>query len=183
MTSPPRTPSGPADAERTVRYVASDLQAAADQCFRTGHQLPGLILVYSTIDTALIRPAGAPEGRRQDFVDWVDTYLLPGSGLTCSALELYAARCAVVHTYGAGSRLSRAGRARTVAYGSGAPTRVRGTDRDGRPVIPIHIATLWSALATALARFLQDLHASPAKRRLVEQHAEDLYLVEVRPPR
>lgn len=64
-----------------------------------------LILVYSGIDAMahLTMPAGKDKVTRADFVAWVENYLRFRDAdkqptLTLPGLELYAARCALVHT-------------------------------------------------------------------------------------
>ena len=66
----------------------------------TIHLSRAMILVYSGIDAFawLNRPGNIEDVRRTDFEQWVDTYLLPDSGLNCSSSDLYAARCGLVHS-------------------------------------------------------------------------------------
>ncbi len=83
------------------------------------HQLhtPTLVLLYSAIDTAAWLGAEEPPGIvRERFVRWVDRYVV--AALTpprCTAVELYAARCGVVHTMTATSNLTGRG-VRKVIY-------------------------------------------------------------------
>jgi hypothetical protein len=44
---------------------------------------------------------------RSDFVAWVDTYVMPSAGLPVHAIDLYGARCGLVHTQTAESRTTR----------------------------------------------------------------------------
>src|SRR5437764_14091045 len=90
-----------------------DLIRAVRLCLAQHLPLPALMLLYAGIDTAGWLAADdpkAPVGQR--FTEWVDRYLLPRTTLKVTALELYAARCAVLHTMTARSDLSDAGKAR-----------------------------------------------------------------------
>ena len=50
------------------------------------------------------------------FTEWVDKYLLPNSSLKCTALDLYGARCGLVHSYSSDSDLSRSGKVTPIGY-------------------------------------------------------------------
>ena len=47
--------------------------------------------------------------KRNDFIDWVDQYLKadPASDYQYEGIDLYAARCAVLHSYGSTADLHR----------------------------------------------------------------------------
>jgi len=94
------------------------LLKAIDTCLKNELQLPGLILLYTGIDSMawLNRPKLQPDVRRNDFIYWVNRYLLPDSGLACEALDLYAARCALVHSYTSESSLTRQTRKLALKY-------------------------------------------------------------------
>ena len=81
--------------------------------------MPCLVLLYSGIDAAASQEPAAGKGVGERFEKWVDRYMLKGKPLPCTARELYAARCAVVHTFTPDSDLSKAGKARVVAYAYG----------------------------------------------------------------
>lgn len=97
------------------------LLTTIETCFKDKKILPGLILLYAHIDivASLNRPPSKDEGTRQDFKDWVNQYLLPNSSLSCSADDLYAARCGLVHSYIAEARLTRSGNAKQIFYAWG----------------------------------------------------------------
>jgi hypothetical protein len=101
------------------------IMAAADLCITAKLNTPALILLYSAIDAASWLCAEFPDGPVQTyFVAWVEKYILAAGRLECSALDLWAARCGIVHTLSASSRLSREGKARKIFYVN------RGGNRD-----------------------------------------------------
>lgn len=95
---------------------AEELLTAIEACLRSRLLLPGLLLLYAGIDIMawLNRPKSHADVQRSDFVEWAEKYLLPGTKLACSAIDLYAARCSLLHSYTAESRLSREGKAKQV---------------------------------------------------------------------
>jgi hypothetical protein len=148
----------------TLKEHTEHLLGAISKCVRSGFHLPALMLIYSTIDVMawLDRDEEANDVTRSDFLRWADTYLLPDSDLGCTAIDLYAARCAILHSYSAESRLTREGIAKTVYYAWGtareetlraavAQSSLRGKVR------VVHISNLLKALRKALAEFI---HAS-----------------------
>ena len=72
--------------------------------------VPALTLIYSAMDvvSALTRPKGAADTDKNVFQAWVSTYMSPLlTAVGCSAEDIYAARCGVVHTMTRRSQLSR----------------------------------------------------------------------------
>lgn len=67
-----------------------------------------VVLIYAGIDAMafLSMPDKQEDVTRKDFVDWVDAFLKFNSANEVSGLELYGARCGMVHNYGVFSRLS-----------------------------------------------------------------------------
>lgn len=98
-----------------------ELLSAINDTWDNQHIMPGLIMLYSGIDIMawLNRPAAIPDVREADFINWVDIYLIPHYPRTIRAVDIYGARCSVLHSYTARSRRSRQGRARQVLYAWG----------------------------------------------------------------
>ena len=93
-----------------------DLLASIDDCASNGRLLPCLTLLYSGMDVMSSLDAQPNESNQASFVRWVDRYL---SIDDCTPLDIYAARCGIVHTFAADSRLARDGRAKKIAYAWG----------------------------------------------------------------
>jgi hypothetical protein len=91
--------------------------AAAELCIGANLNTPALILLYSGIDAASWLCAEQPDGPVQNyFVAWVEKYIFPTVDFECSALDLWAARCGIVHTLSPSSRLAREGKVREILY-------------------------------------------------------------------
>jgi hypothetical protein len=158
------------------------LLTAIETCFKAKQILPGLILLYAHIDivASLNRAASKDEGTRQDFKDWVNQYLLPGSGLGCSAVDLYAARCGVVHSYMAEARLTHSGDAKQIFYawgtaeGTKLKARVKKVGLDSKAVA-VHVDELLEAFVAGLDRFLEDLSHDLQREQLVYERARKFF--------
>jgi hypothetical protein len=75
-----------------------------DRCSRADAQRGGLALAFICIDTMsfLAMEDGREEQNRQDFLTWVERYLSTDEDQPYQYLsrEVYAARCAILHTCG-----------------------------------------------------------------------------------
>jgi hypothetical protein len=81
-----------------------------------------LVLLYSGIDTLglLNAPAEKSYADRTTFTDWCETYLLARlksvDGQPLTPVDLYGARCGILHTSTAVSSLGQTGQAREIHY-------------------------------------------------------------------
>lgn len=106
----------------TVRFSPISVKfkqiiAATELCIGANLNTPALILLYSAIDAASWLCAQDPTGPvKTYFVAWVEKYMLAAGRVECSALDLWAARCGIVHTLSASSRLSREGKVHEIVY-------------------------------------------------------------------
>lgn len=93
---------------------------AADLCRARALDVPMLVLIYTALDTLAWALYGDKVKEvRQRFTALCDAHILPGSTIQCTALELYAARCSILHTLGWESELSKLGKARSIFYSFG----------------------------------------------------------------
>ncbi len=100
-----------------VLGALSEHWRAVEYCLEKRWLLPTLTLTYSMIDAMswLAAPA-SPQSVQDRFVAWVEKWLLVRGEFDVSALDLYAARCAIVHTMTSDSNLSGKGKAKRVLY-------------------------------------------------------------------
>ncbi len=158
------------------------LEDAIDYCFGSGKWTPGLILLYSSIDimASLNRDPAKSKVTRSDFVEWVNTYLLPGSKLTCSAIDLYAARCGLVHSYSPDSDLSRDLKAKKIYYAHGNKKSIelqtKINNSSNKDIVSVHIDQLFKALKDAVERFASALKSNPSKEKLAVQRASEFFV-------
>ena len=155
---------------------------AARLCLAYKLFIPCLMLIYSGIDVAGSMTTENGKASPTSFKAWVDDYLLKHV-ISVHSDELYGARCGIVHTLRADSRLSQQGQARTIAYAWGShdakdlnlgadavrrlPPEVRRVD----PPISLHIDSLLEGFDTALETFLDDVEADPNKMALFMAHS------------
>ena len=107
-----------------------------------------LTLIYSGIDILgnLGRPKGQERRGRHDFIAWADRYMVGPKQLQVTGLELYAARCGVLHNLGAESNLSNSRSVRPVLYAWG------GRDATAANELLIRLSTIRPELAAVVVR-------------------------------
>ena len=120
-----------------------------------GALVAALAMVFVGIDTMawLSLPLEQHSVKRDDFCAWVDTYLKADAAQPYQyvGIDLYAARCAMLHSYGSLSDLhKKPNPPKTFGYLDNGPHRA-----DGASLVLISIAVLIHDFGGALNTFLQ----------------------------
>lgn len=133
-------------------------------------------LMFAAIDalSALSRPVDQSGTNKRIFMNWVNRYMLPSSALSCTADDLYGARCGVLHTYSPASSLHDKGEARQIFY----EWRNGPSADSGTPVPPgaliVEVEGLHAALKRGIRAFLQDAELDRDIRGRVQSHLPSL---------
>jgi hypothetical protein len=152
----------------------TELEDAITSLIEMKRVLPALALLYSGMDIVAGLERASDEGTQAAFVRWSDRYLLPSGPLPCNSLELYGARCGILHTYTPDSDLFRKGRVRRIVYAWGkavpasldeAATRLNRTD-----MISIHVEDLLKAFRAAIFAWFNEIIQDPDRLAQVEKH-------------
>ena len=138
------------------------------------------MLLYSAIDIASwLASDNASASVRNYFIAWVDGYMLPCKPLRCTALELYSARCGLVHTLTPDSRLVEQG-ARRIAYawGTGKSSdlqRLIEMTSWSSKLVAVHVEELYEAWRFGLLAFTNELQENPHKAAAVYEQANKFF--------
>ena len=137
-----------------------------------------LAMVYVEIDTmALLScPVGQKEQIRTDFIAWVDRFLKAdaASKYQYEGIDVYAARCAVLHSYGSAAALhDKTNPPRKFGYTDNGPHQ---KDEAARFVL-ISIAVLIHDFARAVEAFLLAIKNEPELKRRVDSRMASLFLI------
>ncbi len=134
--------------------------------FQLNHSESALILLYSFIDRmSWLSVDGDSSG--SDFKMWVESYLLPQGEISCTANDLWAARCALLHTGSVEARDTKKGSARKIHYSTGALLMRPETVPDDE--VYLNVGILHSNLFGAVSAFESHLDANPEKKALAHQ--------------
>ena len=155
------------------------IRRGMDLCLGQGLSAPTLTLLFSGIDKMAWLSCGKEEVTRHDFLAWVERYLLPDSGLGCTSIELYSARCGIVHTQSPDARATRDGMARKIFYswGTGRSEDLQAyidlADPGG--AVALDIGQLVKAFDVAVDRFVGESDQTPALAQDVEQRLQKVF--------
>jgi hypothetical protein len=149
--------------------------SAIERCLEGRLHLAALMLMYSTIDTLAWVPADKRvNNQRARFEDWVRKWLLPSSKLNCSPTDLYAARCAILHTLTYEADLTKSRKAKRILYAWGQAkvdaqreSFVRMGQDDTNEAV--HLDELFSALRAGFAAFLAEAERDSTIKRSLEE--------------
>lgn len=142
-----------------------------NKCYRGA-----LILIYSTIDAITFSSSPKDKTDRNDFINWCERYLrIIGidenkEQYKLSGIDLYGARCSIVHTYGhlLESDLSKQGKCCKIGYMNG---RVKQSslkislNRQGSLLVMISVSDLSDALFKGINDFLIHLYSNKGKNK------------------
>jgi cytosine/adenosine deaminase-related metal-dependent hydrolase len=156
---------------------------AAEQCLAQDMQMPTLILIYSLIDSFAWATAEDKNGEvRARFEDWLNSYVLPSTSLACTATELYAARCGLLHTLTSKAKLNASGKVRQIAYswGTADPQALeKSLELIGRPdIVAVHTNNLLDAVKEGMARTVESGERNQALMKRLEDAAA-LHLIRI----
>lgn len=144
-----------------LRAGLQQLEIAIGMCVDAKLMMPALALLYTSIDIAAWVWSGKEGNIASQFISWTERYLLPDSGLKCTAKELYSARCGLLHTYSSQSRMTKKKEARQLIYA----WRISRAEELQELIdlgkldkwIPVKIETLFEAYKQGIMRMLEEL--------------------------
>lgn len=94
--------------------------AAIEACRAQGLDVPTLALTYTLLDAlAWAAYGGSMNQVKERFLHLCEQHLLGKVQFSCTPLDLYAARCSILHTLGWESDLSKSGKAKSLFYSFG----------------------------------------------------------------
>ncbi len=168
---------GPGQLDEAVCGQRGLLQGI-EVCIKARCLVSSQTLIFSAIDavSALTRPKTDAETSKTVFESWVSTYTGGFLGAThCSAEDIYAARCGVVHTTTRRSRLSRkkVGVKTFVYYWRGGP-RPDAMASPARGALQVCVEELRDAFVAGLTQFAAAKASSEDLSARVTHHEGEL---------
>jgi len=159
-----------------------------DFCINNNLLMPALVQMYSLIDSMswIYMPRNKTDNTREDFINWVNTFLLKNSLLECNAWDLYAARCAIVHTMSPRAKLIREGKARTICYCCGDKSieelkqifnngEMKGRAQKDR-YVAVHINDLYRYIKIAIDKFSEYVFQEKRNLELFSKRINEYFI-------
>jgi hypothetical protein len=137
-----------------------------------GRNRAALILIFAGIDAmaSLEKNSGKNNDVGERFANWVNEYMQfsewPGAGL-----ELYGARCGILHTYGPISNLFEKGKVRLIGYTTGGGRDVM----QSAELVLVSVEGLAFQFFSGIARYLEALVSAPTKRAKAAPRIQQMY--------
>jgi hypothetical protein len=147
--------------------------AIDNRCFGAG-----VILIFAGVDAMsnLNRPESEDFSRPQDFRDWVMRYFRLNGETQVTPEEWWAARNAIVHTFGAYSRGHQTPVVRVLGWMVGSRPHVRYNPRAATDVVLVDILGMREAFFAGMERFLIDAFADAQRRPTMERRIGELVM-------
>lgn len=135
-----------------------------------------LILIYAGIDSmAYLRMnPNKEEVDRADFVEWAERYVRFQGSEQLNGLDLYGARCSLLHQYSVFSRLSKEGKCRIIGYADHMESPVRYDPSKSERMVMVSVQHLAEAFFRGIDQFLVDAFSDPNRKPLIEKRLRQL---------
>lgn len=153
------------------------LLQAIEHCEKNNLVVPTLVMVYSAIDSVSWLASGDSKESGKAFKRWVTDWMLNDPKIKCTAEELYAARCGLVHTLTPTSSTTSKG-VRKIAYswGSGENDdleRLIKISASEETVTSVHLSDLIQAFRTGVADCLDQIYNDPERKRAFDKKCSE----------
>jgi len=147
-----------------------------EYCLKAQRILPALILLYTLIDSvSWLATDKKNESVKRRFTRWVEDWMLKDNSLSCNALELYAARCGILHSLTSDSDLSAIGKVKRITYSFGdkSPSPLQQVSDRIHPneFVAVKIEDLYETFKGGLITFLENTMNNPDKKSAFERRA------------
>ena len=149
-----------------IEAFGIDTGDAVAELVKANHYVQALVVLYSAIDTLAWANRNAGDVTRSDFYDWVSKYMDPTARLGCTPEDLYAARCAMLHSGAAESKLSRERKASELWYATSphsVPALQAHAQKVGANAKVLYFSALLTAFSEGVMKFSDELSLDPAR--------------------
>ena len=158
-----------------------DLLESIDDSIKKERIVPGLILLYSGIDSfSSLADRGNGTGRKV-FKDWVKKWMLDKYPLNSNEVDIYSARCGLLHQQVSESDLTAEKKAKEIYYvwGNASVKFLQDTiDNSNKrdSVVAVKVEELVSAFRNGLADNMQEINKDNEWRMIFDEKAKRLFV-------
>lgn len=148
-------------------------------CFNNQKWLAGGLLLMSAIDvvSGIERSGDKVDTGRHDFIAWADQYLcLEGPEYKLTGVDIYAARCGLLHSYSPNAKLVRDGKAVTLGWVDQCNPPVRSNE--DRSLVIASMGHLFEAVLAGAADSMSRINRDESLAILVNARLEQMFRME-----
>jgi hypothetical protein len=163
--------------ERNLFRSYFQIISAIDYCIAEKLIMPALVLIYSAIDSvSWIASDDKDQSVGDRFQTWVNVWMLQKYPLPCTALELYAARCGILHTLTPYSDLSNNKGVRRISYAWGTSQQkdldesIKLTKYPG--IVAVHVNDIVASFKNGFTDYVDALETDNVKKELFIEKAD-----------
>jgi len=133
-------------------------------------------LIFSGIDTMafLGMPENQTDVQRNDFITWVEQYIRFPCKEQVTGLDLYGARCGMLHNHSVYSSLAREGKCRWVGYMDKSIPEVKYDPAASKDLVLVSISALAESFFAGVDRFLIDVFSNSDKAKIAEGRLKEM---------
>jgi len=161
----------------------NDFTQSIEILLNAGHIQPALILLFTAMDifASLLRLETETDTNGGYFKKWVEDYMVAGSQRPFTSEDLWGARCGLLHTHTAESKVSRQGKARQLhyyrAHGAISPEQQQLFDSMAKTHDKLFVDAdlLYAYFIEGIRRFTVDIQADPELTKRVFHHSAKLF--------
>jgi len=156
----------------------TEMVKAIELCISNRFFISALKLTYAAIDNLAYLGTNRQTVKKPEFIEWVNSFLLPDSNLSCTAEELYAERCGLLHQNTAATHNLSSGM-KNIYYTSSDSQPEKGlnhVDESRRDRCRfVSIDSLKSALYQGILRYLQEVSKAPSLKEILLERAQKYF--------
>jgi hypothetical protein len=158
-----------------------DLLETIEDSIKKERIVPGLILLYSGIDSFSSLADRGEGATRKIFMDWVKKWMLDKYPLNCDEVDIYSARCGLLHQQVSESDLTTKEKAKEIYYVWGSASvkllqdTIDNSDKRGY-VVAVKVEELVSAFRQGMADNMDEINRDNGWRMIFEEKAERLFV-------
>jgi hypothetical protein len=158
-----------------------DLLESIDDSIKKERIVPGLILLYSSIDSFSSLAEISNGTGRKIFKDWVKKWMLDRYPLPCNETDIYSARCGLLHQQISESDLTASKKAREIYYvwGNASAKFLQDTiDNSNKKdtVVAVKIEDLVWAFRRGMADCMDDINKDRQWRMTFDEKAKKIFV-------
>ncbi len=165
---------------RSLEQNIYDLLETIEYCYSQKRLTVCLALLYIGIDATSSLEITSYKNTKDAFISWTQRYIINTGKILCTATDIYAARCGIVHSFAADSKLSSSQDAKKIFYAwetaksEKLQTVIEITKENN--IISIHMRDLIDAFRCGLADYYDEITSDSERLAVIEKATDNWFI-------